>query len=299
MSTYRGRFAPSPTGPLHLGSLLTAVASYLDARAHHGKWLVRIDNIDPPREMPGASSLILATLEQHGFRWDESVLYQSTRKSAYEEVLGHLEKSGLSYLCSCSRKLISQIATIGMLGPIYPGTCRDAGIHLDGEQHSVRLKTDDTRVSFEDRIQGQQQVALNQEIGDFVIRRADGFYAYHLATAVDDHYQGITHVVRGRDLLENTFPQYFLQSKLNYPHPAYTHIPIVTLEDGTKLSKQSGAAPISSAHPQKNIVQILNMLGQKCPNELHTESLDILWNWAIANWNSAAIPRSQNIPIFI
>jgi glutamyl-Q tRNA(Asp) synthetase len=227
---YRGRFAPSPTGPLHFGSLVAALGSYLDAKAHGGEWLVRIEDIDTPRTVPGAADDILRTLERFGLEWDGPVLYQSSRLEAYQAALERLSV----FPCGCSRKDV---------GDRYPGTCRN-GIQGRVDMPSWRFRVPDQIVSFEDRRMGPQHQNVHDYVGDFVLKRADGLFAYQLAVVVDDAYQGITDVVRGEDLLDSTARQILLQRALGLPQPRYMHLPVVLNEAGQKLSKQTGATPL-------------------------------------------------------
>ena len=231
---YRGRFAPSPTGPLHFGSLVAALGSYLDAKAHGGEWLVRMEDIDTPRNMPGAADDILRTLERFGLEWDGPVLYQSSRIEAYEAALEDLRRRNLVFPCGCSRKDV---------GDRYPGTCRD-GIRGRLNTPSWRFRASDEAVTFEDRRLGSQQQNVRDYAGDFVLKRADGLFAYQLAVVVDDAYQDITDVVRGEDLLDSTARQILLQRALSFPQPRYLHLPVVLNESGQKLSKQTGATAL-------------------------------------------------------
>jgi glutamyl-Q tRNA(Asp) synthetase len=231
---YRGRFAPSPTGPLHFGSLVAALGSYLDAKAHGGEWLVRIEDLDTPRNVPGAADDILRTLERFGLEWDGPVLYQSSRLEAYEAVLEDLRRRHLVFPCGCSRKDV---------GDRYPGTCRH-GIRGRLDTPSWRFHVSDEIIRFDDRRLGPQQQNVQEYVGDFVLRRADGLFAYQLAVVVDDAFQGVTDVVRGEDLLDSTARQILLQRALDLPQPRYLHLPVVLNEAGQKLSKQTGAAAL-------------------------------------------------------
>ena len=288
---YRGRFAPSPTGPLHFGSLVAAVGSYLDARCCGGEWLVRMEDIDPPREMPGAADLILQTLEAYGFEWDGAVLYQSSRSEAYESALERLRQEGALYACACTRKEIIDAARRGIDGPVYPGTCRSG---LNGrEARAWRVRTTQQEIAFEDAIQGHQAQVLERDIGDFVLKRADGFYAYQLAVVVDDAAQGISHVVRGADLLDSTPRQIHLQRLLQLPTPHYAHLPLATNGAGEKLSKQTLAPALSLDQAPVMLWQALHFLGQMPPRELATADLDSLWQWARQHWQLGAVPRTQ------
>ncbi|TVQ74312.1 MAG: tRNA glutamyl-Q(34) synthetase GluQRS, partial [Chromatiaceae bacterium] len=200
---YTGRFAPSPTGPLHFGSLVAAVISWLDARTHGGTWRVRMEDLDPPREEPGAADRILRTLDAHGLHWDGPVLYQSTRLTAYADAMQQLREQGRAYDCGCTRREIAALALQGLEGPVYPGTCRE-GLPAGKSPRALRVRTHDDPICFSDRAQGEVCQQLASQIGDFVIRRADGLTAYQLAVVVDDAFQGVTHVVRGIDLLAST-----------------------------------------------------------------------------------------------
>ena len=289
---YRGRFAPSPTGPLHFGSLVTAVGSYLDAKAHQGEWLVRIEDLDPLREVPGAARDILTLLEKMGMYWDSNVVYQSQRHAYYREALSILVKQGLTYNCTCSRKEIADSSVIGIDGPFYPGTCRNAKKHRQltsspKKQPAVRIKTGDQSVGLNDPVQGVIVQHIGNDIGDFVLHRADGVFAYQLAVVVDDAEQAITHIVRGADLLNSTPRQIFLQNLLSYATPAYMHLPIVTNAKGEKLSKQTLATPVEQNNVLCQLFAALKFLGQNPPDELRDCNLDSFWQWAVTHWNPA------------
>lgn len=293
---YRGRFAPSPTGPLHFGSLVAAVGSYLDARNRSGEWLVRIEDLDPPREVVGASKLILETLERYGFEWDGPVLYQSRRHDIYLEILAQLEREGLTYRCSCSRKQIAEQADrLGLPSGVYPGTCRNrqASPH---RPHAIRLLSEGPETSFEDALQGTIRQDVEREVGDFVLHRADGLFAYQLAVVVDDALQGITDIVRGSDLLDSTPRQIVLQQRLGYPTPRYAHLPVAVNADGQKLSKQTFATALDPANPVPSLCKALGFLGQQPPVELLQADLDSLWHWAIEHWQAEAVPRTLSLP---
>jgi glutamyl-Q tRNA(Asp) synthetase len=292
---YRGRFAPSPTGALHFGSLVTAVASYLDARAASGQWLVRIEDLDPPREIPGAAASILRTLDAFGFCWDGPVLYQSQRLAEYREIIDRLMGVGLAYPCACSRKEIAALGRPGIEGPVYPGSCRP-GLAKDRKGRAVRLLTDNQETEFEDRVQGRRGQRLETEIGDFVLLRADGYFAYQLAVVVDDALQGISEVVRGCDLLHSTARQIHLQRALGYQRPGYAHIPLALNAQGRKLSKQDAAHPVDPRHPLPALRQALAFLNQpRPPDEIGSPTE--LWEWALGHWDLARVPRQPGISL--
>jgi glutamyl-Q tRNA(Asp) synthetase len=293
--TYRGRFAPSPTGPLHFGSLVAALGSYLDARAHGGTWLVRIEDLDPPREQPGAADDILRTLKALGLHWDEPVLYQHTRLDAYETAIAQLLENGGAFPCACTRSEIADSGLIGAEGVVYPGTCRDG---LGGKPaRAIRARVTTEPVGFTDRLQGTVSQNLEQEIGDFVIRRADGYFAYQLAVVVDDAFQEITHVVRGADLLISTPRQIHLQHLLGLPTPIYMHLPVAVNAAGEKLSKQTGAQPLSLASPGAALCRALVFLHQSPPAQLRTASPASILEWAVAHWQPGVLHdvRTQKI----
>ena len=275
-----GRFAPSPTGPLHFGSLVAAIASYLQARARHGRWLLRIEDIDPPREQDGAATAIVDALECYGFEWDEPCLFQSTRNEAHQFALTTLIDKGLAYRCVCSRRDLAD-AERGSLGPIYPGTCRNG---CKAGEAAIRLRTTENDIVFDDMLQGQFRQNLQRESGDFVVRRRDGLIAYHLAVVVDDEYQGVTEIVRGIDLLDSTPRQIWLQSLLGYTTPRYAHFPVITHADGDKLSKLTGAEGIALTNPEPVLVEALNILGLSPPSGLSKDSIPNIWRWATEYW---------------
>ena len=292
--TYRGRFAPSPTGPLHFGSLIAALGSYLDARHRQGEWHLRMEDLDPPREMPGAADLILRTLDSYGFEWDGPVWYQSRRHPAYEASIGILHQQGLVYHCACTRREIQAHARTGIDGPVYPGTCRD-GLPAGRKARAIRIRTPDVSIRFEDRLQGTLSQQLGTEVGDFILRRTDGLYAYQLAVVVDDAAQGITDIVRGSDLLHSTLRQHYLQQLLNAPHPRYLHLPVAVNAAGEKLSKQTHAPAIPVSGDVALLVQGLRFLGQEVHPELPGASREEFWRWAIAHWNPGRIPAQRSI----
>ena len=290
----RGRFAPSPTGPLHFGSLVAAVGSYLSTRSQGGEWLVRMEDLDPPREMKGAADDILRTLEGYGFEWDGEVMYQSRRRDAYESALEVLKHDGVVYACDCTRKEIADSSIRGIEGPVYPGTCR-AGARAGRGVRALRVRTDRAVIHFEDRLQGAQRSVLETDIGDYVVRRADGFYAYQLAVVIDDAEQGISEVVRGADLLTSTVRQIHLQQLLGLPIPEYLHLPTALNSQGEKLSKQTLANPLSKARPVPVLWRVLVFLGQQPPNDWQSLGIPEFWAAAIGRWSESAIPRQLGI----
>lgn len=286
---YRGRFAPSPTGRLHAGSLLTAVGSYLDARVQGGEWWVRIEDLDPPREMPGASADILRTLEAFGFEWDGEVVYQHDRHPRYAAALAQLVASGDAYPCACTRKEIAAVARRGVDGHVYPGTCRD-GLPAGRLPRAWRLRVPAGEVSFEDRVFGLQRQDVAHEVGDFVLKRADGFWAYQLAVLVDDHAQGMTDVVRGADLLDSTPRQLVLIDALDHARPRYAHLPLVCNAAGEKLSKQTLAPAISTDHAADELRRALCRLNHRPPADC--AGLAELWAWALASFRLDRVGRT-------
>ncbi len=288
-SPYRGRFAPTPSGPLHFGSLVAALGSYLDARAQAGAWLLRIEDVDPPRVVAGATDAILRGLETFGFEWDGPVAYQGGRGAAYQAALDRLDAMGLVYGCHCSRKEIAEVARRGVDGPVYPGTCRELGWRGDPAREAAwRLRAPETRVAFDDRLLGRVACDIARECGDFVLKRADGVFTYQLAVAVDDAEQGITHVVRGADLLASTPRQIVLQRALGYPTPMYMHLPVVLDAAGDKLSKQTLAAPLDTADPLPALLRAARFLDMEAGAAVG--SLGDFWCWARLNWRLARLP---------
>lgn len=277
---YIGRFAPSPTGPLHFGSLVAALVSFLDARRHQGAWYVRMEDVDGLREVPGAADAILRALTVYGLQWDGSVLYQSQRLDAYAEALAQLQQRGLAYACGCSRREIAAQARQGAEGLIYPGWCRH-GVKAGKLGRAIRVRTEDAPVRFRDRLQGEVVQCVSHEVGDFVLRRADGLFAYQLAVVVDDAYQGITHVVRGLDLLYNTPRQRYLQALLGYATPQYLHHPLVLGNDERKLSKQHRAPALCLEQPVPQLCQALGFLGYRLPREAADMNPPTLLAWAL------------------
>jgi glutamyl-Q tRNA(Asp) synthetase len=286
---YCGRFAPSPTGPLHFGSLLAAIASFLDARAHGGQWLVRIEDLDPPREPAGAADLILRQLESFGLCWDREVLYQSARLPAYAQALQTLQAQERCYSCTCSRPQIRD------MGAVYDGHCRHRSQPPTSE-YALRVRTDPLVIGIDDSIVGSYSQNIASDCGDFVIRRKDGLFAYQLAVVVDDAFQGITHVIRGADLLDSTPRQIFLQRLLQLPTPVYGHIPLIVDGQGEKLSKQRFAPAIDSADALTLTHAALSALGQRVPPLKDFSDNAAQLEWAIRNWDIQAVPKLATIP---
>lgn len=282
---YVGRFAPSPTGPLHQGSLVAAVASFCDARAAGGRWLLRMEDIDPPREMPGAADLILRQLEGYGLEWDGAVLWQHDRLDAYAAAIDQLQAQGDVFWCRCSRSELARQTCA-----VYPGTCRAHTAPRDDA--AVRLRVPAGVVAFEDRVFGPQQEDVAATVGDFVIRRRDGLFAYQLAVVVDDAWQGVTDVVRGADLLDNTARQIVLQRALGLPALRYLHLPLVRHADGSKLSKQTFAEALPLPAAPARLWQALHCLGQQPPAGLRDAPPARQLDWAVAHWQPSAIPRT-------
>jgi glutamyl-Q tRNA(Asp) synthetase len=282
---YRGRFAPSPTGPLHFGSLIAAMASFAEAQAHGAQWLVRMEDIDRPRTVPGAADHILRTLEILGFRWNGEVVYQSQREELYQGALDRLKQMGLIYACACSRRDLAEDG-------VYPGTCRLGLNGRPGRAWRVRVEGS---VAFDDLVQGPRVEDLAKQTGDFVLLRADGAWAYQLAVVVDDAEQAITHVVRGADLLSSTARQVYLQRHLGYPVPVYLHVPVALDHTGQKLSKQTGAPPIDTITPGLALSQAAAFLGHPMPAQLHGCGVDEFWRWLTANWRHTRIPAVEQV----
>lgn len=297
-SAYRGRFAPSPSGPLHFGSLVAAVGSFLEAHRHQGQWLVRMEDVDQPRTVPGAADAILRTLEAYGFAWEGPVLYQSQRLEAYAEALARLKASGDAYPCACSRKEISDSGSGHSIdgAPLYPGTCRD-GLPPGRQPRAWRLRVPEREVAFVDLVQGAVCQNLAREVGDFILLRADGQYAYQLAVVVDDALQGVTQVVRGADLLDSTARQIWLQERLGVAPVTYAHLPVATNAHGEKLSKQTRAPALDDARPVPALWEALAFLGQRPPAELRQGALAELWAWAKEHWDLGNVPRKRGIPL--
>ena len=285
---YRGRFAPSPTGPLHLGSLIAALASFLDARHSTGSWLVRMEDLDLPREEPGAADSILHSLQCHGLHWDENILYQSTRTSAYAAALTHLADRGNLFPCDCTRAILS---TSGAC----QGNCRTSQTKISGPAAVRIIVPCEQDILFTDRLQGPEHTLLGQSLQDFVVKRKDKLYAYQLAVVVDDAEQGITHVVRGSDLLDSTPRQIFLQQRLGYPTPRYCHLPVITTGQGQKFSKQNHAPALDNRMAHSNLLCALRFLHQ-CEPPAALASVEQLLAYAIEHWSLEQVPAVSSIP---
>jgi glutamyl-Q tRNA(Asp) synthetase len=292
---YRGRFAPSPTGPLHFGSLVAAVGSYLDARHRHGEWLVRIEDIDPPREVPGAADNILRTLEAFGLEWDGPVVYQSRRSEHYAAALDHLERHGFLYGCACTRREIPDSGVTGAGGPVYPGTCR-AGLPPGRTARSLRVRVDGSEIGVRDLLQGHIRQRLSESTGDFVVRRADGLVAYQLAVVVDDGAERISHVVRGADLLDSTPRQVHLQRLLGLPEPDYLHLPVAVNAAGEKLAKQTRAREVDPSRANRILCDVLRFLDQRLPDAAGDATAAELLRWAAGHWDVEALPAGRTAP---
>ena len=282
---YRGRFAPTPSGALHFGSLITALGSYLDARAHAGEWHLRIEDVDPPRVAPGSADSILRTLEAFGFEWNGPVIYQSRRGDAYRAAGQRLIEAGQIYGCDCTRKVLKEHARLGVDGPVYPGTCRARGMPLNT---ALRFCVPDSRIVFDDLLAGRVGCDVARECGDFVVLRADGVFTYQLAVTVDDAELGVSHVVRGADLLASTPRQILLQQALGYPTPVYLHLPVALNADGGKLSKQTLAAPLRDDDPLPALLNAAAFLGLDLRGE--AGSLTTFWQLAPQRWQRGAVP---------
>ncbi|MBN8443653.1 MAG: tRNA glutamyl-Q(34) synthetase GluQRS [Thauera sp.] len=289
---YVGRFAPSPSGPLHFGSLVAALGSYLEARFHGGRWLLRIEDVDTPRTVPGAADAIIATLARFGFEWDGDIVWQSRRIEAYSAALERLKGSGHAFPCACTRREMADSALTRDGSRRYPGTCRN-GLPPGRSARAWRVRAEGV-IHFKDAIQGAQREDMAIDVGDYVVLRADGLFAYQLAVVVDDAEAGVTHVVRGADLLDSTARQLHLQALLGLPRLAYAHLPVATNAAGEKLSKQTLARAIDDHPPAAALLAALDFLGQKPPAELDHAALPDIWRWALARWDLAAVPRRRH-----
>lgn len=290
---YIGRFAPSPTGPLHFGSLLAAVASYLDARSNNGKWLIRMEDLDPPREMANAKERILEALDVYQLYSDDTIVYQSDRYSLYQQALDQLIENHLVFPCTCSRKQLNSV------NGIHFGNCH-SDIRSKETAFAWRFDCQTSgninEASFEDALQGKFQQSLKHDIGDFVVKRKDLLWAYQLAMVVDDFQQGVTHIVRGIDLIDSTLRQNMLQRALNYPIPQYAHIPVACADNGQKLSKQNLAPALDLQNPEVNLWRALSWLRQEPPKNLRHSSVKEILDWGIAHWSLLKLQGIQSQP---
>tara|TARA_E500000178_G_scaffold310740_1_gene326102 strand:- start:19768 stop:20691 length:924 start_codon:yes stop_codon:yes gene_type:complete len=285
---YIGRFAPSPSGPLHFGSLVCALASYLDAKKYNGSWLLRVEDLDPPREDPRYASIILKQLDMHGLHWDGEILYQSNRTAHYQDIIEHLKKNNLAYDCDCNRKRIKKI------GGIYDGQCRKkTKFKGDVSTRLIITKSDEARISVNDRVLGDFNQDIYNCVGDFILKRRDGFFSYQLASVVDDELQKITHIVRGNDLLPATPRQKYLQTCLRYRSVQYAHLPLMVNNHNQKLSKQGNAPAVRNENANKTIWYALKILNQKPPSYLFGAPLNQILSWAVKKWDMSLAPRQN------
>ncbi len=289
MTSYIGRFAPSPTGPLHLGSLVAALGSYLDARVNKGVWLLRIEDMDPPREMPGAKELIIQQLEDHSLYWDGEAVFQSQRLAIYQDYFDQLKKAGKLYACDCPRHRIKE------LDGVYDGHCRNRHLDFEGDT-AIRVRLEPENTSWNDLILGAQTFSPAELGGDFIVRRRDGLFSYQLAVALDDTLQEISHVIRGADLLDSTARQIQLHQLLNAPSPQYGHLPMVMNGQGQKLSKQTHAPALDSNKSGENLLAALGILGLNPPVDLKTESNECILEWGVNHWTIQSVPTSAVVP---
>ena len=293
---YVGRFAPSPTGALHFGSLVAAVASYCDAKANKGKWLLRMEDLDKPREVTGAADTILQQLEAFGFEWDGEIMYQSQRDDFYADAFNQLQKKALIYPCTCTRKEIADSSLAqGIDALIYAKTCFYKQTTTPSIHAAYRAVVADENSCFLDAIQGEIRQNLARDVGDFIVKRADRLFAYQLAVVVDDAAQNVSHIVRGADLLDSTPRQIYLQQLLGLPTPQYAHNPIATNQVGEKLSKQTLAQPLCTRLAGQQLFEALSFLGQQPPAEIKNYNLSEIWRWAIAHWNMANLPKQRKV----
>ena len=287
-SPYTGRFAPSPTGPLHFGSVVAALGSYLQARKQNGRWLVRMEDVDIPRIQPGASDAILRGLEALGLYWDGDIIYQSQRESIYKDAISKLAGRNLTYGCACTRKEVT--------GERYAGTCRN-GIPSGKQARSLRILTNTDEIRFDDEIQGQYRQNVEDEVGDFIILRGDGLTSYHLAVVTDDACQGVTEIVRGCDLLDSTPRQIYLQRLLDLPTPNYIHLPVAIDAQGRKISKQNHAEAVLTEHPIPVLYNALKFLGQEPVKDLCGGNIEDVIQWGIDHWSLVKVPGCMTIEV--
>lgn len=289
LQTYKGRFAPSPTGPVHFGTLIAAVGSYLQAKKNQGIWLMRMEDVDITRKVDGADTEILHTLEAFGFEWDGAIIYQSRQTEYYEQALEQLVSESMVFPCTCSRKKLAETNS-----NIYPGFCRSAHLPVKSE-HALRVLADNINIEFDDAVMGTQSQNIEQQCGDFIIRRRDNLFAYQLAVVVDDALQNISEVVRGTDLLDSTARQIYLQQLLQYPTPDYCHLPLAVDAAGNKISKSEGAMKVDVKNREKLLFSVLGFLGQNPPADLIRSNIEDIWSWAETHWDIRQIPSKTHI----
>lgn len=286
---YIGRFAPSPTGPVHYGSLIAAVGSYLQAKKNNGEWIIRMEDVDITRKVEGADVEILNTLEAFGFTWHGEIIYQSNQTKYYQQAVEQLVSQSMVFPCLCSRKQLAETSN-----DIYPGTCRHRRLP-EKDDHALRVLSKNIIIEFNDIVMGKQSQNIEQQCGDFIIKRRDGLFAYQLAVVVDDAQQNITEVVRGADLLDSTARQIYLQQLLNYPTPGYCHLPLAVDSTGNKISKSEGAIKINIKHKEALLVSVLEFLGQQPPADLIKSNISDIWTWAISHWQIKSVPAVKTI----
>lgn len=292
-----GRFAPSPTGRLHLGSLFTALGSFLEARTRKGRWLLRIDDLDTPRNVPGVTEAILRTLDAFGLHWDEPIAYQSQHQQAYQQALTNLQQLQLLYYCTCSRRSLSDVSPDALGSErVYPQFCRNQ-YHLPGGQAAVRIKTESVMITFNDVLQGTITENLATQHGDFILQRKDRIIAYQLAVVLDDYVQGVNQVVRGSDLLASTIKQIYLHQCLKLPIPSYCHMPVITGAQGLKLSKRDFAPAVNHQNRQQILFKLLELLQQNPPSVLRNEPVAVQLDWALKHWNPNALNHVRSIEV--
>jgi glutamyl-Q tRNA(Asp) synthetase len=286
IKNYRGRFAPTPSGALHFGSIVTALGSYLDAKSNKGKWFLRIDDIDQSRNKIDANKIILEQLEKLGLTWDGPIVYQSQNISLYETAIKKLEEFNYTFLCTCTRQELGN--------QIYPGTCRYKN-NIQKKKYSIRIKTENIQISISDRLQNNYTQTMDSEVGDFIIKRSDDYFAYQLATIVDDNEQKITDIVRGFDLLDSTTKQVYLQSKLQYKTPRYLHLPIAVDSKGKKISKAGNEITPEKSAPEIILVNALKFLGHNPPDKIENSDINTILDWSIENWHVDSLPKKSKI----
>jgi glutamyl-Q tRNA(Asp) synthetase len=286
---YKGRFAPSPTGPVHYGTLIAAAGSYLQAKKNNGEWLIRMEDVDTTRKIDGADTDILRTLELFGFEWDGEVIYQSRQTEYYDQALEQLISKSLVFPCSCSRKLLARSNR-----NIYPGICRQRRLP-EHNKHALRVIANNVNIEFNDAVMGKQSQNIKQQCGDFIVKRRDGLFAYQLAVVVDDAMQNISEIVRGADLLDSTPRQIYLQQLLHYPTPDYCHLPLAVDATGNKISKSEGASKINLDNRKKLLISVLGFLGQQPPADLFESNINDIWTWAVKHWQIKRVPAIKAI----